>query len=62
MTKDEALALPEAIRSFNGFYSVRGKFTMENTIRIVIIFAVLALLAVVAVLWALVRYIRGRTS
>jgi len=62
MTKDEALALPEAIRSFNGFYSVRGKFTIENTIRIVAIFAVLALLAVVAVLWALVRYIRGRTS
>jgi hydroxyacylglutathione hydrolase len=62
MTKDEALSLPEAIRSFNGFYTVRGNFTMENTIHIVVMFAVLALLAVVAVLWALVRYIRGRTS
>ena len=60
MTKDDALALPVAIRSFNGFYSVHGKFTMENSIRMLIAFAVLVLVVVVAVVWTLVRYIRRR--
>jgi hydroxyacylglutathione hydrolase len=60
MTKDDALALPAAVRSFNGFYTVRGQFTMENTLRILIAFAVLVLLVLVAVVWALVRYIRRR--
>jgi len=60
MTKDDVLALPAAIRSFNGFYTVHGKFTMENSMRILIAFAVLALAVVVAVLWTLVRYIRRR--
>jgi hydroxyacylglutathione hydrolase len=60
MTKDDVLALPTAIRSFNGFYSVRGKFTMENSIRILVAFAVLVLVALLAVAWTLVRYIRRR--
>ena len=60
MTKDDALALPAAVRGFNGFYSVRGKFTMENTMRILIAFGVLVLVAIIAVVWALVRLIRRR--
>ena len=60
MTKDDALALPAAIRSFNGFYSVHGKFTMENSIRIFIAFAVLVLVAIVAVVWTVIRYFRRR--
>jgi hydroxyacylglutathione hydrolase len=60
MTKEEVLALPAAIRSFNGFYTVHGKFTMENSLRILIAFAVLVLVVVVAVVWMLVRYIRRR--
>jgi hydroxyacylglutathione hydrolase len=60
MTKDDVLAMPAAIRSFNGFYTVRGKFTMENSIRILIALAGLVLLIVVAVVWILVRYIRRR--
>jgi hydroxyacylglutathione hydrolase len=60
MTKEDAVALPAAIRSFNGFYGVYGKFTMENSIRILIVFAVLVLVAVVAVAWTLVRYVRRR--
>jgi glyoxylase-like metal-dependent hydrolase (beta-lactamase superfamily II) len=60
MTKDDALALPAAVRSFNGFYSVNGKFTMENTMRILIAFGVLALVVLVAVVWAIVRSIRRR--
>lgn len=60
LTKDDALALPAAVRSFNGFYSVRGKFTMENTMRILIAFGVLVLAAIVALVWVLVRFIRRR--
>jgi glyoxylase-like metal-dependent hydrolase (beta-lactamase superfamily II) len=60
LTKDDVLKLPAAVRSFNGFYTVRGQFTMENTIRILIAFAVLILAAAVGVLWALIRYIRRR--
>jgi hydroxyacylglutathione hydrolase len=60
MTKDDVLALPVALRSFNGFYLVHGKFTMENSIRILIAFAGLVLLVVVVVVWTLVRYIRRR--
>jgi hydroxyacylglutathione hydrolase len=60
MTKDDALALPAVIRSFNGLYSVHGQFTMENSMRLLIAFAVLALVIVVAVVWMLVRYVRRR--
>ena len=60
LTKDDVLALPAAIRSFNGFYTVHGKFTMENSIRILTVFAVLVLVVVVAAVWTLVRYIRRR--
>lgn len=62
MTKDDVLALPAAVRSFNGFYSVRGKFTMENSIRIFAAFAGLVFLFLAATVWALVRYIRRRRS
>jgi hydroxyacylglutathione hydrolase len=60
LTKDDVLALPTVVRSFNGFYSVRGKFTMENTMRILIAVAVVVLVAIVAIVWALVRFIRRR--
>ena len=60
MTKQDALALPVVIRSFNGFYSVHGQFTMENSMRVLIAFAVLVLVVVVAVVWILVVYFRRR--
>jgi hydroxyacylglutathione hydrolase len=60
MTKDDALALPTAVRSFNGFYTVHGKFTMENSVHTLIAFAILILVVVVAVVSTLVRYIRRR--
>ena len=43
MTKEDLLALPAAILSFNGFYSRSGKFIMINSIRMLIVWAVLAL-------------------
>jgi hydroxyacylglutathione hydrolase len=60
MTKDDVLALPAAVHSFNGFYSLRGKFTMENSMRVLIVFAVLILLVIVAIVWALVLFVRRR--
>ena len=60
MTKEDLLALPVALRSFNGFYSVRGEFTMENSIRVLIVLAALVLAVVVAFVWLLVRYFRRR--
>jgi hypothetical protein len=60
MTKEDLLALPAAIRSFNGFYARRGKFIMQNSIRILIIEAILAGAVLAAVVWMLVRYIRRR--
>jgi len=60
LTKDDLLALPAAIRGFNGFYNVRGKFTMENSIHIFIALAVLAVATVVVFVWLLVRYLRWR--
>lgn len=60
MTKDDLLALPAAIRSFNGFYTVHGNFIMMNSIRILIVSAVLILALLIAFVWLLVRYIRRR--
>jgi hydroxyacylglutathione hydrolase len=60
LTKDDVLALPETVRSFNGFYSVHGKFTMENSMRILIAFGIGALVVAIAIVWFLVRYIVGR--
>ncbi len=48
MTKDDLLALPAAIRSFNGFYTKTGNFIMMNSIRILIAEALLAVVVVVA--------------
>lgn len=62
MTKDDLIALPVAIRSFNGFYTVRGKFTMENSIHMLIALGVLILAAVVVLVWLLARYFRRRQT
>ncbi|HKD52208.1 MAG TPA: MBL fold metallo-hydrolase [Candidatus Acidoferrum sp.] len=60
MTKDDVLALPAAVRSFNGVYTVRGKFTMDNPVRILVALAVLVIAVMVPLVWMLIRYIRGR--
>src|ERR1700723_4471627 len=59
--KDDVLALPVAIRSFNGFYTVRGKFIMMDSIRIVITEAILAGIVFAVIVWTVVRYIRRRS-
>jgi hydroxyacylglutathione hydrolase len=60
MSKADVLALPAAMRKFNGFYTTNGNFLMMNSIHILIAFAVAVALALIAVGWALVRYVRRR--
>jgi glyoxylase-like metal-dependent hydrolase (beta-lactamase superfamily II) len=62
MTKDDLLALPDALSSFNGFYTVHGQFIMMNSMRILIAFAVGALLVLIMLIWALVRFLRRRAK
>jgi hydroxyacylglutathione hydrolase len=62
LTKDDAAALPAALRNFNGFYTETGPFVIENPLRILIAVAVAAAL-VLAVLGILMfRFIRRRRN
>jgi hydroxyacylglutathione hydrolase len=56
MKKEDLLALPAAIRSFNGFYSKSGTFVMMNSIRILIACAVLAGVVLIALVWVVVHF------
>jgi hydroxyacylglutathione hydrolase len=60
MTKKDLLALPAAVRSFNGFYSVRGNFIMMNSMRVLMVEAMLVLIVLGVIVWALVRYLKRR--
>jgi len=62
MTKDDLLALPAVIRSFNGFYSISGKFILINSIRILVVSAFLVGAVLIAFIIILVRYIRHRNG
>jgi nitrate/nitrite transporter NarK len=61
MTKDDLRALPAAIGSFNGFYTRSGRFILMNSMRILIAFAVLAGVALIALVLLLVLYLRRRS-
>lgn len=58
MTKQDLLALPAAVRSFNGFYSVRGGFILMNSMRVLIVEAAVAALILIALVWIVVRFFR----
>jgi glyoxylase-like metal-dependent hydrolase (beta-lactamase superfamily II) len=60
MKKEDLLALPAAIESFNGFYMKSGNFVMMNSIHLLIAEAALAVIVVVVLAWILVRYLRRR--
>lgn len=60
MTKADLLALPAAVRKFNGFYTEDGTLVMMNSIRILIVFAVSIFVLVIALAWLLLRYFRRR--
>jgi hydroxyacylglutathione hydrolase len=60
MTKEDLLALPVAIASFNGFYTKSDTIIMMNSIRILVAEAFLVVGVVVVLVWILVRYVRHR--
>jgi hydroxyacylglutathione hydrolase len=60
MSKDDLLALPAAISSFNGFYNRRGKFILMNPMRNLIALGLLCLVVLLTLVLAIVRYIRRR--
>lgn len=60
MSKEDLVALPAAVGSFNGFYTVRGNFIMMNSMRILIAEALLAGIVLALLVWVLVRFLRRR--
>ena len=60
MTRDDLLALPAAIDSFNGFYNRSGQFLMMNQMRLLIVYAVVAIAVLVALVVLIVRWWRRR--
>ncbi len=62
LSKQDVMALPEAIGRFNGFYSQIGDFVFMDSIRILIAFAILIVVVLVALIWLLVRYLKRRRA
>jgi hydroxyacylglutathione hydrolase len=62
MSKEDLLALPAAVSSFNGFYTRTGKFILTNSIHILIACAGLITVLLGVFVWALVRFTRRRRS
>jgi hydroxyacylglutathione hydrolase len=60
LTKNDLLALPASLRTFNGFYTAHGQFIMTNSIHILIVLAVLVLLVLIVLVALFVRFIRRR--
>jgi hypothetical protein len=57
MSKDDLLALPAAISTFNGFYTRSGEFILINSMHMLIAFTIVAAVVVIAFVLALVLYI-----
>ena len=58
MTKDDVLALPAVVSSFNGFYTKNGKFVLMNSAHNLIALAVVAGTVLTALILGLILYIR----
>jgi hydroxyacylglutathione hydrolase len=60
LTKADLLALPEALRSFNGLYTRHGKWVLVNPIRQLIALGAAALLALAGLIVLVLWYFRRR--
>jgi hydroxyacylglutathione hydrolase len=60
LSKDDLLALPEAVGRFNGFYTSSGNFILLNQIRVLIAVGAAAVMILVAIAIGLIRFVRGR--
>lgn len=62
LTKGDLLALPAAIRGFNGIYTESGPFVMENSVRILLLLGAAIAAALAAVVVTLIFLIRRRRA
>ena len=62
LTKQDLLALPTAVHSFNGFYTTSGQFVMMNSIRMLYLYAGALVILVTAFVWFLIRFLRRRRA
>ena len=62
LTKDDVVALPAALRKFNGFYTESGPFVIENGLRLLIAAAVAAVLVLLSLGVLIYRLIRRRRN
>ena len=60
LSKDDLLALPEAVGRFNGFYTRSGNFILMNQIRVLIAVGAVAIMILIAIAIGLIRFVRGR--
>ncbi|MGH8251614.1 MAG: MBL fold metallo-hydrolase [Steroidobacteraceae bacterium] len=60
LTKEQLLALPDTLRSFNGFYSKHGMFEMQNAMHILMALGTAVLLGIIGLVWLTWRYFRRR--
>ncbi len=62
LTKDDFFALPAAISSFNGFYTNSGRFILIDSMHMLIAFAVLTAMLLIALVTMLFLYRRRRRA
>jgi hydroxyacylglutathione hydrolase len=62
MSKDDLLALPAAIRSFNGVYTNTGRFILMNSIRLLEIYAAVTVVVVAGLVFIVIQYRRWRRA
>ena len=60
LAKEDLLALPETLRSFNGIYTKHGKWVLINPIRQLIVLGAGAVIVLCALAWFTWRYFRRR--
>jgi len=60
LSKDDLLALPGAIRSFNGFYTTKAQFAMMDPVHNLAAVGILVVLVLMALVVIVVRYVRRR--
>jgi glyoxylase-like metal-dependent hydrolase (beta-lactamase superfamily II) len=60
LTKADLLALPAALQGFNGFYTERGAFVMENPLRLLLISGAAFLLVLIGLAVIGYRFRRRR--
>jgi hydroxyacylglutathione hydrolase len=62
MSKEDLMALPVAVASFNGFYTKHGGFVLLNQLRILIVIASAGAIGLIAAIVTLIRYFRRRKA